>query len=298
MTVMLGDIRVDRIEETVDIGDLPHNEFPDATPEALAPYLAWLKPAAIDAETGRTIMPVHSWLVRTPRYTILLDTCIGNHKTLPWLPSFHRQTRYRLLDDMAALGVGPDDIDIVLCSHLHYDHAGWNTRLENGTWVPTFPRARYLFCQEELDAAEAAARNGDSVWRESVSPVLDAGQGDVVAMDHELDDMIRLEPTPGHTPGHVATHLVSRQERAIMVGDLIHSPLQLPHPEWSPVWDHDPQMAATTRRRMLETLADTDILMLTQHFPPPSAGHVFSACCGFGFRYHGCAMVHGEECCR
>ncbi|MCY4608333.1 MAG: MBL fold metallo-hydrolase [bacterium] len=295
MTVMLGDIRLDRIEESSDIGDVPHLDFPDATPEALTPYLGWLQPAAIDPVTGGTIMPIHAWLVRTPRCTILLDTCVGNHKTHPSLPSFHQQTHYRLLDDLAALGVCASDIDIVLCSHLHYDHAGWNTRLENGLWVPTFPCARYLFCQEELDAAEAAAQQGDSVWRESVSPVLEAGQGEVVAMDHELDDMIRLEPTPGHTPGHVATHLVSGGERAIMVGDLIHSPLQLPHPEWSPVWDHDPVMAAATRRRILELLADTGTLMLTQHFPAPSAGHVYSARTGFGCRYLGGGMVHGEE---
>ncbi len=295
MTVMLGDIRLDRIEESVDIGTAPHAEFPGATPDVLAPYMEWLTPAAIDPYTGGTIMPIHAWLVRTPRHTILLDTCVGNHKTLPWLPSFNLRTNYRFLEDLAALGVGPDDVDFVLCSHLHYDHAGWNTRLKNGVWVPTFPRARYLFCQEELDAAQAAAKRGHTVWRQSVSPVLDAGQGEVVAMDHELDDMIRLEPTPGHTPGHVATHLVSGTERALMVGDLIHSPLQLPHPEWSSVWDHDPVMAAATRRRILETLADTDILMLTQHFPAPSAGHVFSACTGFGFRYLGCDMVMGTE---
>ena len=160
MTVMLGDIRLDRIEESSDIGDVPHLDFPDATPEALAPYLGWLQPAAIDPVTGGTIMPIHAWLVRTPRCTILLDTCVGNHKTHPSLPSFHQQTHYRLLDDMAALGVCASDIDIVLCSHLHYDHAGWNTRLENGLWVPTFPCARYLFCQEELDAAEGRGTAG------------------------------------------------------------------------------------------------------------------------------------------
>lgn len=131
MTVLLGDIRLDRIEESSDIGNVPHLDCPDATPEALAPYLEWLEPAAIDPVTGGTI---------------LLDMSVGNHKTHPLLPSFHQQTRYRLLDDMAALGVGPGNIDVVLCSHLHYDHAGWNTRLENGSWVSTFPRARYLGC--------------------------------------------------------------------------------------------------------------------------------------------------------
>ena len=293
MTIMLGDIRLDRIEESCEPGQLPHADFPDATPEALAPYLEWLQPAAVDPATGRTIMPVHAWLVRTPHHTILLDTCVGNHKTHPDMPAWNGRTDYRLLDDIAAAGARPEDIDFVLCSHLHLDHAGWNTRLENGRWVPTFPNARYLFCREELDFAEARAAGGDSVYGESVQPVLEAGLGDVVAMDFELDDAIRLEPTPGHTPGHVATHMASRGERAVMVGDLIHSPLQLPHPEWSPVYDWDPVMGAATRRRVLESLAETDILMLTQHFPAPSAGHVFSRGNGFGCRYHGCDMVHG-----
>ena len=293
MTVMLGDIRLDRVEESTSPGELPHMDFPDATPEALAPYMEWLQPEAVDPVTGGTIMPVLTWLVRTPHHTILLDTCVGNHKTHPKVPIWNQRTDYRLLDDIAALGVHAEDIDLVLCSHLHLDHAGWNTRLENGRWVPTFPNARYLFCREELDFAEARAREGDSVYGESVLPVLEARLGEVVAMDFELDDTIHLEPTPGHTPGHVATHLSSRGKRAVMVGDLIHSPLQLPHPEWSPVYDWDPVMGAATRRRVLESLAETDILMLTQHFPAPSAGHVFSRGDGFGCRYHGCDMVHG-----
>lgn len=289
----IGDIRIDRIEESCDIGGPPHDDFPDATPEALAPYMHWLQPAAIDPATGGTIMPVQTYLVRTPHHTILLDTCVGNHKNHPDMPNWSQRDDYRLLEDIAAAGARPEDIDFVLCSHLHLDHAGWNTRLEDGRWVPTFPNAKYLFCREELDFAEELAAQGDSVYGESVQPVLEAGLGTVVPMDHALDDHLRLEPTPGHTPGHVATHLKSGGRRAVMLGDLIHAPFQLPHPEWSPIYDWDPKMGAATRRRFLESVADEDIMVMTQHFPAPSVGHVVSRGSGFGFRYHGCDMVHG-----
>lgn len=293
MAFWIGDIRIDRIEESCSLGNLPHVDFPDATPEAIAPFMEWLQPHAVCPASGRVVMPVQTYLVRTAHHTVLLDTCVGNHKNHPGVPEWHRRSEYRLLDDIAAAGVAPEQVDIVLCSHLHLDHAGWNTRLEDGRWVPTFPNARYLFCREELDFAEEEARRGDSVYGESVLPVLEAELGEIVAMDFALDDHLRLEPTPGHTPGHVATHLASGGERAVMCGDLIHAPFQLPHPEWSPVYDWHPGMAAATRRRFLEALADEDVLMLTQHFPAPSAGHVFRRGQGFGMRYLGCDMVHG-----
>ncbi len=293
MTLILGDIRIDRIEESREPGNLPHEDFPDATPEAIAPYLEWLEPAAIDPASGRTIMPVQTYLVRTAHRTILLDTCVGNHKNHPSTPAWNRRSDYTLIEDIAAAGVAPEDVDLVLCSHLHLDHAGWNTRLEDGRWTPTFPNARYLFNRDELDFAEEQARQGDSVYGESVQPVLEAGLGEMVAKDFALDDNVWLEPTEGHTPGHVATWLGSGGGRAVMCGDLIHAPFQLPHPEWSPVYDWDRAMAAATRRRFLESVADTDIFVLTQHFPAPSMGHVFGKGGGFGFRYHGRDMVHG-----
>ncbi len=293
MTFKIGDITIDRIEESCDIGSLPHVDFPDATPEALAPYMDWLKPFAIDPVSGGTIMPVQTYLVRTRHHTILLDTCVGHDKNHKDFPDWNQRSDYRLIEDLAAAGVTPEDIDFVLCSHLHLDHAGWNTQLIDGRWVPTFPNARYLFCQEELDFAEEEGAKGDTVYAESVHPVLEAGQGQIVAMDFALDDSIWLEPTAGHTPGHVATHITDGGQRAVMAGDLIHHPFQLPHPEWSPIYDWNPVMGAKTRRRFLESVAETDILVMTQHFPAPSSGHVFSRGSGFGMRYHGCDMVHG-----
>ena len=288
----VGDIEVRRIVEAIEPGNLPHEDFPDATREALAPYLAWLQPTAIDGK-GRLVMPVQTYLVRTRHHTILLDTCVGNHKSHPNHPGWHKRTDYTLLEDLAAAGVAPEAVDVVMCSHMHLDHVGWNTRLVDGRWVPTFPNARYVFSRKELAFAEAEGAKGDHVYAESVLPVLEAGQAEIVEADHALDDEVWLEPTHGHTPGHVAIHLGSKNNRAVMSGDLIHSPLQLPHPEWSPIYDDNPAEGAATRRRFLETLAGTDVLMMTQHFPEPSVGHVLARGRGFGFRYMGCDMVHG-----
>ena len=292
MTLAIGEIRIDRVVESIEPGNLPHEDFPDATPEALAPHLKWLQPTAIDEE-GRLVMPVQTYLVRTRRHTVLLDTCVGNHKNHPAMPNWHKRSDYTLLEDIAAAGVAPEAGDIVMCSHMHLDHVGWNTRREDGRWVPSFPNARYVFSRKELAFAEEEGRKGDPVYEESVLPVLEAGQAEIVEADHAVDDEVWLEPTHGHTPGHVAVRLASGGAMGVMLGDLIHSPLQLPHPEWSPIYDWDPAEGARTRRRFLESVADTDVLVMTQHFPVPSVGHVFGRGTGFGFRYLGSAMVHG-----
>lgn len=293
MSISVGDIAITTVVESFGLAGLPHEVFPDATPERVAPLRSWAEPHALDPATGQMLMPVQAYLVRTKHHNILLDTCVGNHKNHPTMPEYHQHTEYTLLEDLTKAGVAPEQIDIVMCSHLHVDHAGWNTRLLDGRWVPSFPNARYIFSRKEVAFAEEEGRNGDSIYRESVQPVLEAGLAEIVEADFALDDGCWFEPTHGHTPGHVAIHLASRGQRAVMSGDLIHSPLQLPHPEWSPIYDSDPLEGARTRRRFLESMAETDILMMTQHFPAPSMGHVFSRGSGFGMRYLGCDMVHG-----
>ncbi|HSH07118.1 MAG TPA: MBL fold metallo-hydrolase, partial [Burkholderiales bacterium] len=179
-------------------------------------------------------------------------------------------------------GVAPEDIDTVMCTHLHVDHCGWNTRLVDGRWVPTFPNARYLFARPEY---EASAAGNSVVFRESVLPVMEAGQAVLVELDYEIEHGIHFEPTVGHTPGHVAVALASQGARGVMSGDLIHSPLQLAFPEWSPRADWDRALSAQTRRRFLEQHADSDTLVMTAHFPQPSMGQVVSAGNAFRFRY-------------
>jgi glyoxylase-like metal-dependent hydrolase (beta-lactamase superfamily II) len=170
---------------------------------------------------------------------------------------------------------------------MHADHVGWNTRLENGRWVPTFPNARYVFSKKELEAWRDIGHAGfsRSPLEDSVLPVLEAGRAELVANDFALGDHIRLEPTPGHTPDHVAVAIASNGASAVMCGDLMHSPVQCLHPEWVPWPDWDPALAAQTRRAFLERYCDTPTLVCTAHFPLPSAGRVVRAGNAFRFVY-------------
>jgi glyoxylase-like metal-dependent hydrolase (beta-lactamase superfamily II) len=256
--------------------------FPDATREALEPHLEWLAPDALSADELRLILPVQSYLVRSARHTLLIDTCIGCRKSHDVFRGWGARSDEAWLARLRAAGVSPEDIDTVMCTHLHVDHCGWNTRRVDGRWLPTFPNAKYLFARAEY---EASAASDSIVFRENVLPVMEAGQAILVELDHEIEHGIHFEPTVGHTPGHVAVALQSNAARAVMSGDLIHSPLQLAFPEWSPRVDWDRALSATTRRRFLEAHADTATIVMTAHFPQPSMGQVLSAGNAFRFRY-------------
>ena len=274
----IGDIAFQRIVESeepdFEIGFL----LPDATPERLAPHRAWLEPRFLDPASNRAVMAMQSYLLRTPRRTVLVDTCVGNRKERRFHAPWAHRTSPRYLDGLAAAGLAPSDIDVVMCTHLHADHVGWNTRLEGGRWVPTFPNARYLFARTEYEhwiaLNEGGKKYSDGCIDDSVLPVVEAGQAEIVADDHELDDRIRLLPTPGHTPGHVAIELASRGARAVLSGDICHTPLQCREPGWSAVGCTDRARSAATRRAFLERHADTDTLVMTAHFPSPSVGFV------------------------
>jgi glyoxylase-like metal-dependent hydrolase (beta-lactamase superfamily II) len=177
--------------------------------------------------------------------------------------------------NLAAAGVSVDDIDIVMCTHLHVDHVGWNTKLENGRWVPTFPRARYVFGQREYDYWTAQNAKAEvPPFTDSVLPVVEADRADIVTDDFAIGDHVRIMPTPGHTPGHFAVAVGKGKDDAVFSGDLIHTPLQLRHPELSPKFDIDPAQAATTRRQFLERYCDTDTLCCAAHFPSPTVGKI------------------------
>lgn len=278
----LGEIRVDRIVDLDGPFMTAFEMFPDASREALAPHFDWLVPDALSMDEFRLNLPVQSYLVRTGRLTLLIDTCVGCRKSHKAFPGWGGRTDEVWLANLSAAGVAPEEIDAVMCTHLHVDHCGWNTRQVDGRWVPTFPNAKYLFAKPEYEAS--AAVNG-VVFRENVLPVMDAGQAVLVELDHQIDDGVWFEPTVGHTPGHVAVALASKGRRGIMAGDLIHSPLQLAFPAWSPRADWDRALAAQTRRNFLENHADTDMVVMTAHFPQPSTGHVVSAGDAFRFRY-------------
>lgn len=272
MTVYrIGNIEIHRVVDWEAPYLRPSEIFAEATDEALAPHLDWLVPQVLCPETGRIIMPVQAYLLRTSRHTILLDSCIGCDKHNPWYKPWHLRRDETWLDRLAAAGAGPEDIDYVLCSHLHSDHCGWNTRLKDGRWVPTFPNARYVFSRREVAHVEAA---GDSIFAESVAPVLEAGQAVLVDMDHALDDEVWLEPTPGHTPGHVSVRIRSAGEDAVITGDMIHHPCQIAKPDWSSAVDYDKDQSRETRSDFLRRYADQPVLVIGTHFVTPTAGRI------------------------
>ena len=239
----------------------------------------------VDPLTGLLTMSFHSLVVQTPRGVLLVDTCVGNHKDRPMLPEWHRQER-PYLARLAQAGLTPADIDFVCCTHLHGDHVGWNTQLDQGHWVPTFPNARYLFAAPELEYWRSHhAADPDSVyrrpWEDSVLPVLEAGLVDTVSADAELAPGIRLQPAPGHTPGNVVIELDDGHSRAVLSGDVVHHPVQIERTDWCSNFDDDQSLARTTRQALLEQVADSGTLLVGAHFAGPTALRVESTATGF-----------------
>ena len=193
------------------------------------------------------------------------------------------------IEELASVGVHPEEVDFVLCTHLHVDHVGWNTKLLDGRWVPTFPNAKYIFSRNEFELWAARYEKGETVpvplvYEDSVLPIVEAGQAIIVEDTHQIDDGMWLEPAPGHTPGHVMLNLKSGEKTALMSGDVIHHPLQLIRPEWSSRACEDPHLSAVSRTKMLERVADTNTLLCPAHFGSPTMGHVISHATD-GFRY-------------
>ena len=270
----IGEVTVHRIVEQ-ETAFLPALEvLPTLTADLLAENRHWLAPAALDAD-GFLVLCFQSYVLRTPHHVILIDSCIGNHKQRPTRPKWHDKSDAAFMTALAAHRLRVEDIDIVMCTHLHADHVGWNTRLEGGRWVPTFPNARYVFGATEYAHWEAVnAKAPVAPFNDSVLPILEAGRADLVTGDHEIDDLVRLVPTPGHTPGHVAVAFGRGRDDGIVTGDVMHSPLQARYPEISAVFDVDRAQAAVTRRAVLERCCDSDTVCCPAHFPSPSWGHV------------------------
>lgn len=274
----VGGIVWHRVVETEGPEFAPGFLLPDASPEALAPHRGWLEPRFLDPVSGKLVLAVQSYLLRTSRHVVLVDSCVGNGKERRFHAPWSRRASPEWLDRLAALGAAPEDVDFVLCTHLHADHVGWNTRLVDGRWTPTFPNARYVFARTELEywlaLNERGKKYSDGCIDDSVLPVIEAGQAEIVADDHALDDEIRLRPSPGHTPGHVCIELASGGRRAVLSGDVCHTPLQCREPGWSAVGCADRAQSAATRRALLDAHCETDVLVMTAHFPSPSTGYV------------------------
>jgi glyoxylase-like metal-dependent hydrolase (beta-lactamase superfamily II) len=282
-TLKLGEVTIDRVVEIGRSSFPTTSMLPGASADAIARHHRWLKPAFWDDAVDDLGSRIQSYVVRTPEHTILMDTCVGNDKHRAGSPAWHmRHGGY--LDDLGAVGVRPEDVDFVVCTHLHIDHVGWNTRLVDGQWVPTFPRATYVFVGEEWEFWKHESERGgdaDGCIADSVTPIVEAGRAQLVDSTHTLGRHLRFEPTPGHTPGHVAVRLTTSAGEAVFSGDLMHRTVQVAEPQWSSRFCHDPARAAATRRAFIERHADSGVLILAAHFPRP--GHVVTE--GGGHRF-------------
>ncbi len=284
MQWQIGKVRVTKLVELEATGG-SRFLLPQATPEE-AKKIDWLVPDFAD-ENGRLKLSIHALVVDAPGRRILVDTCLGNDKQGRRIPHWNDR-KGSFLADMAAAGFPVDSIDTVLCTHLHTDHVGWNTMLVDGRWVPTFPKARYLFGRREYEhwSTQTTHEQQLAVFADSVKPIADAGLVRLVESDAQICPEIRLMPTAGHTPGHVSVVIESEGEQAFITGDIAHHPCQLAHPQWNSTADGDPPAAEATRRRVFGGLAGKPVLVIGTHFAGRTAGRVVAD--GEGFRMMMC----------
>lgn len=274
----VGKVKITKVVELETVGSTRFI-LPLATSEEIR-KLPWLIPHFASDE-GRLKMSIHSLVVETPTRRVVVDTGLGNDKQGRNVPTWNdRQGPF--LQTMSAAGFAPDSIDTVLCTHLHVDHVGWNTRLVDGKWVPTFANARYVFGRAEYEYWRDHSVEPDkvAVFNDSVKPVVDAGKADLVASDARLSDEITLIPTPGHSPGHMSIHIRSDGEEALLTGDVAHHPCQMAHLDWSSTADSDAVQSASTRRELFSRFADTPTLVIGGHF---NAGRIHRD--GEGFKF-------------
>jgi len=254
----------------------PFELLPDCTAAHIEENLPWLAPRFYDPTTRLLVIAIQSFLIRSAGKIILVDACSGNHKDRR-RPYFHRR-EWSWLEKLHAAGVAPEDVDIVMCSHLHVDHVGWNTRLAGGKWVPTFPNARYLISRREWEywrseaGVTSLARTGDFI-SDSVLPIVAAGQADLIDDRVGFSECIGIEPAPGHTPGQFVVRLSGGGKEAILSADLMHTPLQLRYPEWSTSFCVNPDAARQTRLDFLRRNCD-GALIFPAHFPSPTGGRI------------------------
>ena len=270
----IGDVTIKRVVEFESLVPFtPESAFlKDANPDALK-RMPWLYPHFVQ-DDGSLVLSVHALLVDAPGLKMVVDTCVGNDK--PRGMTRGRPLHRPFLLDIAQAGFPREKVDVVVCTHLHVDHVGWNTMLEDGKWIPTFPNAQYLVAKSEYEfwRKQKADHEGEEVFADSVKPIFDAGLAETVDLDHRISPEIRLMPTTGHTPGHVSVVIESKGETAIITGDMMHHPCQIGRPEWATAFDNDQAAARKTRAAMLKDWADKPILIIGTHFAAPTAGHI------------------------
>ncbi len=273
MVTKLGGLDILRIEEMCVPFNRPE-EFLVGLPDgAVAEHRTAMVPNHISAD-GNMMVSFHSWVVRTGGCNILIDACLGNHKNRPGLPPAHQITT-PYLSNLAAAGLTPRQIDFVFCTHLHVDHVGWNTKLENGQWVPTFPNARYLFSKKEFDFWSEHLKSPlpqafqEGAIEDSVIPIFDARQAELVEQGFAIDRNITVEAAPGHSPGHAMVRARTGQRQALLSGDVVHHPLQILYPDVNSFACLDPEQSRQTRRRVLRECASEGHILFPAHFGSP-----------------------------
>jgi glyoxylase-like metal-dependent hydrolase (beta-lactamase superfamily II) len=268
----VGNVKITRVIE-MQVSGGSKFILPDATRDAVQ-KIDWLTPHFAEPD-GRLIMSIHALIIEAGDRRIVVDTCLCNDKDRG-IPGWNMR-HGPFLEDISAAGYPRESIDTVLCTHLHVDHVGWNTMWVDEKWVPTFPNARYLFGRTEWDhwsQEQNSQARGEDIIGDSVQPIVDANLADLVDSDHKITDEIWLEPTPGHTPGHVSVRISSQGEDALITGDFMHHPCQMARPNWRSSADYDGEWAENTRNDLLEQYADQPVLVIGTHFATPTAGHI------------------------
>lgn len=273
----VGEAIITKVVE-LEASSWPRFLFGDAFDESRFRSHKWLSPHYID-ERGKLKGSIHCFIIESKGCRIAVDTCLGNDK--PRLVEHWHMRQGSFLQDLVSAGFPPETIDVVVCTHLHVDHVGWNTRWQGGRWVPTFPNARYLIGQKEWDhwrqnAGAEGLIDHRQVLADSVQPIFDAGLAQLVDDDYRITEEVSLEPTPGHTPGHVSVKIASNGSEAAITGDLMHHPVQCCEPDLCSLFDGDPALARLTRRSFLESKSRRGALVLGTHFPNPTAGWLIS----------------------
>ncbi|MEL1251944.1 MBL fold metallo-hydrolase [Aurantiacibacter gilvus] len=275
----VGDVTISRIVELFDFRDDIHMAMADATAEEVL-ALGWLQPHYATPE-GQMRMNFQGFVVQTPDRNIVVDTCIGAGRERDFDVFCNLPEGF--LEDLASLGVKRENVDTVFCTHLHFDHVGWNTYKcpETGEFKPTFPNARYLFGKTEYEAWQNDIRNdghhSDTHLVEGVDPIVALGMADFIDTDHQIAPGIRVEPSHGHTPGHIHVVIESQGEKAVVTGDLMHHPMQCAMPGRHATFDMNKQAGAATRQAFVDKYRDSGTLVIGAHFAHPTAGHFVSA---------------------
>jgi len=270
----IGDVEIARIVEINSFEDNMWMLWKDATEELVQQY-GWMVPH-FTTPAGKMLISFQAFVLRSRGKSVMIDTCIGADRKREYDVFCNLQTTF--LEDLTVAGFPPESIDAVLCTHLHFDHVGWNTRLVDGKWVPTFPQARYLFGKKEFDHWVHLRNTGGyhdfEHMHDSIDPVLEAGLVQLIGPEHQVTDEVSLIPTPGHTPGHVSVYIRSRGEEAVITGDMMHHPIQLTDPERHGNFDMEKEVGGRTRREFVERFSNTKTLIIGSHFPDPTSGWI------------------------